>query len=62
LKPEHAREVIDAFLYAEPTPPGEAGVADDLSQVGFEWWFLDGRMLVVTIHADGRVETIWSKR
>ncbi len=59
MNPEHAREVIKAFLYADPNPPCHAAVSDDADEVGFEWRFPDGRVLIVDIGSDGRVLAKW---
>ncbi len=62
MTPEEACEVIEAFQYAEPAPVCDAAVTDDGNEVGFEWTFPDGRILIVDIGSDGSVEALWWKR
>ena len=59
MSPAHARAVVDAFAHSDPHPPCDAAVADDLSILGLEWTFPDGRMLVIDIHEDGSVQAFW---
>lgn len=56
-----AREIISAFLYAEPNPPCDAAVNENGDTLGFEWTFPDGRSLWIDVGAHGAVNMRWHK-
>lgn len=56
-----AFEIVQAFNYADPIPSCDAAVTDDVSMLGLEWTFPDGRSLWIDIDENGTVEVIWKK-